>query len=305
VGSSIQVPASYGAGGGGPGGGSGTGFLLSYSGSFSRNGHNLYFTNALRGRYDPTCWLTYEVGAALTHLQAQQRTATFLHEYTVTGPGDVSLSAKIDIPGALKALSGRTVRPGKPEKKEVDSAEDLHVQVGLSLAAPTGKSTFSYADPATGTKVYYPPEAQLGSGIWRPGLSCTVYRRFGMFYPVGMMSYSYGRMLNPSGFLLSDSMTAGAGAMGIFSKNADFRVTALLASVFNVHDIRYRDRSTGKFETIKDSHGWLFFLSVETSVNVWKGLALEAGAVVPLGKTLEESPNDLDYVVKGGLRYQF
>ena len=55
---------------------------------------------------------------------------------------------------------------------------------------PTGKNTSSYRDPATLLEVYFPPEAQVGQGLWKPGISLTAYRRVGSFFPLVLSAHS-------------------------------------------------------------------------------------------------------------------
>jgi hypothetical protein len=120
-----------------------------------------------------------------------------------------------------------------------------------------------------------------------------------------MAAYTYGRMVNPADYLMSDALTLGAGALLRAWPEQDLRFTGLFVALYNLQDIRYRDPYTGAWATSWGSHGWLFYFTLDASIRLWEWIHLEAGVVLPVGKTLEDSPNDMDYLVKGGLLLRF
>jgi hypothetical protein len=274
-------------------------FDAGWTGSVSRNGRNLYVTNTLSGRWGPVPWAWAEADLPFTLLRAEQRSATEIHRYGASGPGDASIRIGVDLAGVAEALfSSKAPDPAKGPGREWGAP------LSLNLTVPSGKSTSHYVD-AAGRRIYFPPEAQLGGGLWKPGLSLAFYHRVGPLVPIGSVSYTHGRMLNPSGYLMTDTVSLSAGALAFVSPEHDFRCTAMLLGVWNAYDIRYRDRTTGRMTTIPDSHGWLLFGTLDLSIRVYKGLSAQAGALVPLWKTVGESPNDLDFQVRAGLRVAF
>ena len=277
-------------------------------GSYTKNGENSYLTNTLRGRYDTENGFFAEISLPFTYIEARQETATHIHEYSVMNFGDSSIRIGADLFPAWKGLFGGRPPPGASGPARASPASPtspIHVILGLNLLCPTGKNTSSYRDPATLLEVYFPPEAQVGQGLWKPGVSLTAYRRHGRFYPLALASYTYGRMVGPSGYLLSDALTLGAGSLFLAWPESDLRFTGMVVGTFNVQDVRFRDPFSHRWMTLWDSHGWLFYFTLDASVRIWKGIAFECGFVVPLGKTVEESPNDMDFLAKCGARLRF
>lgn len=273
-------------------GSAGLGVRLWWTASGSRNGDNDYLTQTLRGRWAPASWLSVEASLPFIWLSARQETETRIHEFTVMGLGDLSVRAEADL---APLWSGGAEGGGT-----------LHLLAALQLLAPTGRADFSYEDDLLpGVERYFPPEAQLGQGAWKPGLSLTAFRRFGSVVPLGLASYTCGRASTPSGYLLSDTLTLGAGALGLLHPPWDLRLTGMLVGVYNVHNIRHRDEFTRQMSTQYGSVGWLFFATLDVSLRLASWLCIEAGGVLPLGKTLDESPNDLDFLCKAGVRVEF
>jgi hypothetical protein len=284
------------------------GITLSNILSFSRNGHNRYITDLVQGKIEAAKGCTFRLDIPFIHLETVQRTSGGRHEFLVNGIGDILLSGTLDVTVDLSARRSPPAPAGEEEKTSPGGKSPrnpLHILFGLSLTCPTGISGLHYEDSTTGRRVYFPPEAQLGSGTWRPGVSISLYNRFGPLVPLGHGGYTYGRMLNSTGTLLSDVLTLGIGALGLVDPTSDFRIQGMVSSIYNVHDIRVRDRSTGAFQTVWESHGWVFYFSVDLSIRVYRDLSAHAGLQVPLWKTLEDSPNDLDFAVQGGLRIRF
>jgi hypothetical protein len=313
--------------------------------SFSRNGSNTYATNLVSGRLELASWLSMGADMPFVHVETVQTTASSRHEYLGNGPGDLVLSLRADLaevggrrrasgaaPAGTKSdgwgdaaavkddwgASGGWSSPAAPagwnasassakaeEPAPSSSRGDaLHVTIGLNLACPTGLTDLYYEDPA-GNRVDFPQDSQLGSGIWKPGVSLGAFRRVGPFYPVGQVSYVYGRTVNAAGTRYSDVFNAGFGLLAWISPSLQWQVTPSFTAAYNVHDIRSRDPVSGATRTEWGSHGWLLFAGLDSSIRLMKDLSFEAGVTLPVYKTVRESPNDLDFSVKGGLRLAF
>jgi hypothetical protein len=300
------------------------GLTASYHLSLSRNGRNKFINNVLRAHCRLAPWASVRMELPYTYLETVQIKGTERHEFFVDGFGDMILSGALD----LAALWGKSVasavkpvvepdsaetsdemygfeeeEPEAPRPKPPAESDGLHVLLGLDLKLPTGKCNHYYLDPLTSDRVYFPLEAQIGRGIFRPEFSVSLYRGFGAFFPLVYTSYSIGRFENSTGTLLSDILTIGAGALAQIDRRMDLRFTAMLVSIFNVHNIR--QENPGAADTVIPSRGWLLFMTLDVSGRIYKGLSFMAGTILPLGKTLDESPNDMDFLIKGGLKFEF
>jgi hypothetical protein len=239
------------------------------------------------------------VGADFTFLslEAQEREPFLRHEYRANGPGDTTIGAvvRIDL-WERRGVGGDDASLGPGATR---------LLLGADLVLPTGLSTLHYEETGTGRRVYFPPQAQLGAGIWRPRVSCTALHRFEPLHVFALAGYSYGRMANAVGLRRSDALDVGFGLLGRLSQTLDLRGSAAFLLQGYLHDLRMEDPDTGAYDEIDGTGGWLALFEAGLSIGLGSGFHAEAGMQVPLWKTLEDSPNDLDGRIYGGIEWRF
>lgn len=275
--------------------------------SFSRNGNNRYFTTGLSGLHRMPEGLTVSLDVPYIFVRTEQLVGTTQNVFLSRGLGDATVSLRCDF---ASVLEGKPDAPagGEADKSEAGkaaeaegAAEPFHAVLGLSCTMPTGSSALWY-EGADGSRVYFPPDAQLGTGLWKPGISVTLFRGFGPVFPLFAASYTYARMINRIDVLHTDVANFAAGALWIIDRDLDLRLTGLALASWNVHNLKSRDRATGAWVEARGSQGWLVYAEIDAAVRVYKTLSFECGVLVPLFKTIDASPNDLGFLVKSGLR---
>jgi hypothetical protein len=283
------------------------GIDLGWIGSHSRNGDNRYLTTSASARVKLRPEITLLLDAPFVYLRTERQIGTQKHIFESWGPGDLAAGIRVDLgriflhSSAPPAPAAKADRNGALPAKPKTGQAPLNLYVGFNLRLPTGSSALWYED-ASGARVYFPAEAQIGMGLWKPSLSLTLYRGFGPVFPLFVASYAYARMVNRIGILHSDVANFAGGALVHLSVDLDLRVTGLILATCNLYNLKTWDRTALTWRELRGSKGWLWYGEIDLSIKVWRSLAFETGVLFPLAKTLEESPNDLDFMVKGGFR---